>query len=460
MCTPAVKRLTDSRNLISGGISRTVRARIFSTMGNKTEFIPPMADRVKSFMKPTVWHEFTPLAVKHKSCNLGQGFPDWNAPDFVKKAGCDAINNDFNQYSPTRGQPNLLSAISKAYSPHLNHTLIPHEEILVTVGVTEGLYATFQALINPGDEVIVLEPAFDIYLAQIELAGGTIRYLPLRNDIPKGGNATSQDFFIDFDELRGMVNEKTKAIIINSPHNPTGKVFNSKELTELSSIVLSHPSMIVLADDVYEHMIYDEAEEYCRIASLPGMFDRTLTFSSAGKTFSVTGWKIGWIMGPKNLISSVVAMQVWIPFSCCTPLQDGVADVLLRALEPVSLDGIEYKSYYQYLRSEYLKKREHLVSSLRSAGMNPIVPAGGFFVMTDVSMVDIPKKYLASPDTTRDYAFCRWLTIEKGVTAIPPSAFFCEDHKHMVENMARFAFCKKDSTLEEARKRLCSSQHQ
>eukprot|EP01135_Chromosphaera_perkinsii_P010738 Nk52_evm17s2209 gene=Nk52_evmTU17s2209 len=418
----------------------------------KISFTPPVAQRVTGFMKPTVWHEFTPLAVKHQSCNLGQGFPDWEAPDFVKEAGCDSINNDFNQYSPSRGQKNLLESISETYSKHLNHKLDPNSEILVTVGVTEGLYATFQALINPGDEVIVLEPAFDIYLAQIELAGGTIRYLPLRRREGDDCTGTSRDFYIDWEELRGLVNEKTKAIIINSPHNPTGKVFNTDEMKTLSKMVLNHPSMIVLADDVYEHMIYDEAEEYCRIASLPGMFERTLTFSSAGKTFSVTGWKIGWIMGPKELITPIVAMQVWIPFSVCTPMQDAIANILTKALQPITVENKKFDSYYAWLRTEYIRKREYLVDALRLCGLNPIVPEGGFFIMADTSKMVIPEEY--TKGASRDYAFCRWLTIEKGVTAIPPTAFFCDEHKPMVEDMARFAFCKKDTTLQEARRRL------
>eukprot|EP00126_Sphaerothecum_destruens_P012840 Sdes_comp21982_c0_seq1m20522 len=223
-------------------------------------FIPPISQRIQPFMKPTIWHQFTPLALKHQAVNLGQGFPDWEAPEFVKEAAIKSIRDNQNQYAPSQGEPALLDALLKTHQHRFNSTQtsgLNQDCILTTVGVTEGLYATFQALLNPGDEVILMEPTFDIYPAQVELAGGVVKYIPLRNMTTRVNQPqnkqfqlpnSSQDLSLDFDELKSLVTEKTKAILINTPHNPTGKIFTRQELLEIREIILSHPSMIAIVD--------------------------------------------------------------------------------------------------------------------------------------------------------------------------------------------------------------------
>eukprot|EP00128_Syssomonas_multiformis_P007640 Colp12_sorted_trinity150504_noHs@19470 len=410
-----------------------------------------VADRLKPYVKETtVWHVMTPLSIKHKSMNLGQGFPDWQPPEFVRQAAKDAIDGDANQYARSAGHLPLVNALAEVYSPVFERQLNPLEEIVVTVGVTEGIYAAMSAFINPGDEVIVMEPFFDIYVPQVTMFGGVVKFIPLRPQYPDPNGALSaQDWKLDINELKSLITDKTKAILINNPHNPIGKVFTRSELEEIADVVRAHPRMLVFSDEVYEHIIFPEAGEYTRFATLPGMYERTLSFSSAGKTFAVTGWKIGWIIGPKELVKALFCAQAWIQFSIATPLQDAVARALLEAQKPY--EG--YPTYYKWLQAMYLQKRTLLVDALNKAGLRPIVPAGSFFTFADTSRANVPQSYVDA-EATRDYAFCKWLTIDVGVTAIPPSAFYIEELKPLAENVARFAFCKQDATILEAGNRL------
>jgi len=237
-------------------------------------------------------------------------------------------------------------------------------------------------------------------------------------------------------------------LLLNTPHNPTGKILSLDELKEISEIVKEHPDVVVVSDEVYEHLTYDRP--HISIASLPGMWDRTITVSSAGKTFSVTGWKIGWTIGPEHLVKCVGICHQWVSFSVATPLQVAVANMIIEASKAYK----DETSYYVWLNNMYRKKRTFMENALRQAGITPIVPEGGFFIVGDTSALKVPDKYLSDKSVTRDWALCRWLTIDIGVAAIPPSSFYGPQNKHLAANYARFAFCKPDDQLEEAAKRL------
>jgi aspartate/methionine/tyrosine aminotransferase len=286
------------------------------------------------------------------------------------------------------------------------------------------------------------------------MAGGTPTFCPLRPN-GKGDNA-SKVFTLDLAELEASITPRTKVLLLNTPHNPTGKMFSLQELQGIAEIVQRHPQLTVISDEVYEHLVFDE-QPHISMASTPGMFDRTLTLSSSGKTFSCTGWKVGWAVGPARLVKAVTATQQWVNFSAPTPNQDAMAQALQIARDPYQ----GFDTYYDWLANDYKRKRGLLVDALTAAGMTAILPPGGFFIMADTSHIDLPSSFLeevtdampASP-MPRDWAMSRWLTKEVGVTAIPPSAFYSAENLHLAKNLLRFAFCKGDDTIREAHKRL------
>jgi aspartate/methionine/tyrosine aminotransferase len=256
------------------------------------------------------------------------------------------------------------------------------------------------------------------------------------------------------EELKAAFNDRTRVILINSPHNPTGKCFTRAELTSIAAIVQAFPRVVAISDEVYEHLVYD-GKEHVRLATIPGMWERTITVSSSGKTFSVTGWKIGWAVGPEALIKGLVLTNQWVQFSVSTPAQHAIAICLVEADKPY--EG--YPSYYAWLNAQYTTKRDALLRALTDAGLRPVPPQGGFFIIADTGNVDFPEHHMqvttkAAPVMRRDWAFCRFLTLDVKVAAIPPSAFYEGDDKDIARNMARFAFCKGDDSLEEAGKRL------
>eukprot|EP00743_Colponemidia_sp_Colp-15_P002954 GILK01003195.1.p1 GENE.GILK01003195.1~~GILK01003195.1.p1 ORF type:complete len:438 (+),score=63.17 GILK01003195.1:40-1314(+) len=414
-----------------------------ASSGRGSRYSP--ADRLAGFDAPTVWHEFTPLAIEHNAVNLGQGFPDWETPAFLKEAMVEAMANNENQYCRSAGHRKLVDAVAARYGALMNRQINPMDEVLISVGGTEGLFLALQGLVNPGDEVIVFEPAFDIYAAQIQMAGGVVRHVPLSPVTAEDGTV---QWTFDPAVLRGSFNNRTRAIIVNTPHNPTGKIFNSSELQMICDLVQSHPDVVAISDEVYEYLIYD-GHAHVRLCTLPGMWDRTITISSAGKTFSCTGWKIGWLVGPKHLIQCAAIAHQWVCFSVSTPSQVAVASALERAQQ--EYEG--FPSYFDYLCHMYKSKREKLATALREAGLKPCMPQAGFFIMADISEAPIPEAYLA-PGVSRDYAFCRWLTKDIGVAAIPPTSFYCDQNKEVGANYARFAFCKSDNLLDEAAIRL------
>jgi aspartate/methionine/tyrosine aminotransferase len=365
-----------------------------------------------------------------------------------------------------------LSRYCYRYSERLGRPLNWETEVTVGVGSTECLFAIMQSLVEPGDEAVLISPAFDIYSAQVIMAGGKCVYVPLR---VKGD---AEGWGIDLAELRAAFNEKTKIVIINTPQNPTGKMMSLSELEGVAAILKDFPRVVAVSDEVYEHMTYSPADDaligsesgsgsaaaapseeprkHLRLASLPGMWERCLTVTSAGKTFSITGWKIGWVIGHAELVRGVILTNQWVQFSVSTPGQQAVATCLEEAEKPY--EG--FPTYFHWLRAQYARKRAMLADGLKAAGLTPIIPEGGFFIMADTSNVQVPESYMKehSPacgaEMRRDWAFCRFLCKEIGVAAIPPSAFYEDKDKHLAANLARFAFCKEDASIEEACKRL------
>jgi aspartate/methionine/tyrosine aminotransferase len=400
-----------------------------------THFRP--AQRVAGF-GTTVFAEFTALAIETGAVNLGQGFPNFAAPDFIKSAAQQAVAADLNQYARSAGHPRLVKAIAAVYSPRFDRDLDPMTEIVVTDGATEGIFATIQALVEPGDEVILIEPFYDSYPASVIMAGGVPVYVPLRPAPDEAGA-----WQLDPDELAAAFSPRTRLLILNTPQNPLGKVFTRAELEMIAGLAQVH-NICVLSDEVYEWMVYPSAShatDHVRIATLPGMWERTITLGSAGKTFSVTGWKIGWAICPPHLARAIFAAHQWIPFAVATPLQEAVA---------VALEHAPAVDYFAWLGSMYQAKRDRLFTVLQEVGLHPIKPDGSYFILFDTAHLDVP----FAPGSRRDYAVCRWFTRHAGVAAIPPSPFYSEAHQYLTDNLARFTFCKTDDLLDEAARRL------
>lgn len=402
------------------------------------QFLP--AQRVRGF-GTTVFAEFTALANEHDAVNLGQGFPDFPAPDFIKEAAQEAIAQDLNQYTRSAGHLRLVKALADVYSPLFGRNLNALDEIVVTSGATEAIFATIQALVDPGDEVILIEPFYDSYPASVIMAGGTPVYVPLR---PSGGANHSTQWVVDMDELAAAFTPRTRLLILNTPHNPVGKVFRRQELMAIADLVKKQ-DVLLLSDEVYEWMVYDQAQ-HVRIATLPGMWERTITLGSAGKTFSVTGWKVGWAIAPPPIARAIFMAHQWIPFTVPTPLQEAVA---------IAFEVAEERNYFNWLGKMYQAKRDKLLAALLETGLTPTVPEGSYFILVDGTPLDahLPN-HVQGDDEPRDFAVCRWLTSEIGVAAIPPTAFYSPNHKHLAEHLVRFCFCKTDAVLDEGSRRL------
>ena len=370
----------------------------------------------------TVFAKYTRLAQEHNAINLGQGFPDFDPPEFALEALRTSAAG-YQQYPPLPGLPVLSKTVAQMMSTRLGKEVIPVENTQITVGATEALYAAMQALVDPGDEVVLLEPFYDAYPADVLMAGGVPKYVPLE---PQADGAWT----LDLDALKRAFSPKTKAIVLNTPHNPTGKVFDERELDAIIKLAHEHDA-VILSDEVYEHITF---EPHVSIASRPGGWERTLTVSSIGKTFSVTGWKVGWAAGPRALIHTLRMAHQWIPFTVATPLQAASAEILRQA----------DSAYYRGLSQFYRRKRDLLVSALKETPFRPLVPQGGYFVIADSSA--LPYK--------DDVTLCENLPKDVGVGAIPPSAFYSAEHKHLARHLVRFAFCKSDEAITKAGQRL------
>ena len=377
--------------------------------------------RVSSFGE-TVFTTYTRLAEQYGAVNLGQGFPDFAPPAFALDALREAASG-LQQYAPLPGLPVLLEAVANKMSVSLGREVSAPENVQITVGATEALFAIMQAFVGPGDEVVVLEPFYDAYPADVIMAGGVPKFVALE---PLGN-----DWILDVDALAAAFTARTKAIILNTPHNPTGKVFTATELDQIVALAERYDALIV-SDEVYEHIAFTEQVS---IASRPGAWERTLTVSSIGKTFSVTGWKVGWAVGPESLITPLRRAHQWIPFVVATPLQRASAQILGEA---------RTNGYYAELVNMFRRKRDLLLAQLEGTPFRAFLPQGGYFVIADSTALGYKD----------DIDLCNALPERVGVVAIPPSAFYSDAHKHLAKNLVRFAYCKSDEAILEAGKRL------
>jgi aspartate/methionine/tyrosine aminotransferase len=391
----------------------------------------PVCHRLAPF-GTTIFAEMTALATRHNAVNLAQGFPDFDGPQFIKDAVTDAMGKNRrgdNQYARTQGIPLLNNAIAAWWQRSSGQQIDPDAQITVTSGCTEGLAATFLGLLNPGDEVILFEPYYDSYLACIALAGGVPRVVTLRT--PEPGSESRATFPFDPDQLRAAISPRTRAIVINTPHNPTGKVFTRDELTLIADLCTRH-DLIAITDEVYERLTFDDALPHLHIATFPGMAERTISISSMGKTFSLTGWKVGWCIASPDLSRALRAAHQFLTFCVPTPLQHGAAAALQHGEESI-----------QELVKQLKAGRDFLGSALERIGFRVFWPAGTYFIMADHTPLSGGRG---------DVDFCRWLTSEVGVAAIPPSCFY--ENPALGRPLVRFAFCKRQETLTAAVERL------
>jgi N-succinyldiaminopimelate aminotransferase len=375
--------------------------------------MPRRASRLTG-LGTSVFTEMTALAQRTGAINLGQGFPDTDGPAEVIEAAVAALRGGENQYAPLPGVPALRAAVLEHQRVHYG---LEPEELLVTFGATEAIAAALLALCDPGDEVIALEPFYDSYVAGIAFAGAQRRPVTLR----------PPDFALDVDELRAVARGargRARVLLLNSPHNPTGRVLNRDELDAIAEVCCEH-DLICISDEVYEHLVFDG--EHVPPATLPGMAERTLTISSVGKSFSFTGWKIGWCSGPAELVAATRTAKQFLTFAGGTPLQHAAAAALALGSAPLHA-----------LRDELRAKRDQLCAGLRAAGLEPLVPAGTYFVNADVGT-----------DAVR---FCAELPERAGVVGIPTSVFY--DDKAAAATLVRFAFCKRPGVIAEAARRL------
>ncbi|ALO95058.1 Aminotransferase [Streptomyces hygroscopicus subsp. limoneus] len=382
----------------------------------------PHLNRRLAAFGTTIFAEMSALAVATGSINLGQGFPDTDGPEEIREAAVRALRDGRgNQYPPGPGVPELRTAIAAHQQRRYGLSYDPDTEVLVTAGATEAIAAALLALVEPGDEVVALEPYYDSYAASIAMAGGTRVPVTLR---PHEGS-----FRLDLDELRAAVTDRTRLLLINTPHNPTGTVLTRAELAAVAELAVER-DLLVVTDEVYEHLVFDGAE-HLPLAGFPGMRERTVAIGSAGKTFSFTGWKVGWVTAAPELVSAVRAVKQFLTYVSSGPFQYAVAEALALP-----------DSYFEEFRRGMLARREILAEGLTAAGFEVFRPAGTYFITTDI-------RPLGEKD---GFAFCRALPERAGVVAIPNAVFY--DDREAGAPFVRFAFCKREDVLREAAERL------
>ncbi|MFI2210098.1 pyridoxal phosphate-dependent aminotransferase [Streptomyces sp. NPDC020141] len=379
----------------------------------------PLLNRRLDGLGTTIFAEMSALAAATGAINLGQGFPDADGPEEIREAAVRALREGKgNQYPPGPGVPELRTAISEHQQRFYGLSFDPDTEVLVTTGATEAIAAAMLALLEPGDEVIAFEPFYDSYAACVAMAGAKRVPLTLR----------APSFRPDLDELRARITPRTRLLLINTPHNPTGTVLTAEEQSAIAALAVEH-DLLVVTDEVYEHLVYEGAHR--PMAALPGMRERTVTISSAGKTFSFTGWKVGWVTASAPLVSAVRTAKQYLTYVSGGPFQYAVAEALRLP-----------DSYFDGFRADLRRKRDLLGGGLRAAGFEVYQPQGTYFITTDIA-----------PFGEQDaYAFCRTLPERCGVVAIPSSVFY--DAPDIGRGQVRFAFCKADEILEEAASRL------
>jgi N-succinyldiaminopimelate aminotransferase len=370
----------------------------------------------------TIFTEINELALQYNALNLGQGKPDFDTPtDIVMQLVQSLQSGKANQYAPGTGTSALRHAVASHAARFYGLDVDPAKGVIVTAGATEGIFASVMGLVDPGDEVIVIEPVYDSYVPSITMAGAIPVYVPLH----------PPTWTLDPDQLRAAFTQKTRALILNSPHNPTGRVFTRQELSLIAELCIEH-DVTVICDEVYEHLTLGDAH-YISIATLPGMFERTVIVSSVGKSFSATGWKVGWVYGQPELVEGVLRAHQFITFAVHHPSQRAVAYALNLP-----------DSYYAELRATYEAKCQLLMSSLEGSGLRYSMSEGTYFLMADFSDV-----FKGTP-----YEFAHYLIKEIGVACIPPETFYSPQHVDICKNYVRFSFCKTDEALVQVKERL------
>jgi N-succinyldiaminopimelate aminotransferase len=367
----------------------------------------------------TIFAEMSALALRTESINLGQGFPDTDGPQSVVEAAVEAMRNGRNQYPPTVGTPELRTAVAAHQQHFYGLEYDPDTEIVVTTGATEAIASAMLALVEPGDEVVMLEPYYDSYVAVVAMAGGV--RVPVTLHAP--------DFRIDLDALRAAVTPRTRVLLLNSPHNPTGTVLTDEEQTAIAEVAVEH-DLVVVTDEVYEHLTYDDVV-HRPMATYPGMRERTVTISSGGKSFSFTGWKIGWACAPPDLVRAVSTAKQFLTFATGAPFQPAIAQALALG-----------DDYFAAFRASLQAKRDRLCDGLADVGLEVLRPQGTYFVTTDIRSIGYDD----------GVEFCRSLPHKCGVVAVPHEVFY--DHAEVGRPLVRWAFCKRDEVLDEAVARL------
>jgi aspartate/methionine/tyrosine aminotransferase len=371
----------------------------------------------------SVIREMTRLARKHNAINLSQGFPDFPAPREIKQAAAAAIDRDINQYAITWGSPRLREAIATDFQRRHGLPVDPETQVTVCCGSTETMMATMLGIVDPGDEVIVFEPFYENYGPDAILSGATPRFVPLREP----------DWSFDPDELAAAFSNRTRAIIINTPNNPTGKVFTREEL-QIIARLCQQWDVVAITDEIYEHILYD-GTEHIPLATLDGMAERTVTINSMSKTFSVTGWRVGWAISPATLAVGIRKVHDFLTVGAPAPLQEAAAFAL-------HLD----EAYYRELAAHYAARRDRLLAVLERSGFTCYKPSGAYYIMTDISAFGFDN----------DVEFTKYLVQEIGVAGVPGSSFYRDPAR--ARTKLRFCFCKRDETLDEAERRLAKLQ--
>uniref|UniRef100_A0A0V0J1M4 Kynurenine--oxoglutarate transaminase 3 n=2 Tax=Schistocephalus solidus TaxID=70667 RepID=A0A0V0J1M4_SCHSO len=428
--------------------------------------LPAPAQRTLD-QKPSLWVQLNSACAKYKPLNLGQGFPDFMANKTILKnlrtTAADDCSPFLHQYTRAAGHPRLVNALAKLLVHRCRHdpavsgpipanlaadtfgperSIDPMKEIIVSVGGYGALSAVFFALLNPGEEVVIIEPAFDCYVPQIVAAGGVPVCVPLKPPKDVTADIDSSEFAVDFELLEKSINKKTKILLLNTPSNPVGKVFSVEELKKIADICIRH-NLICVSDEVYEWLVFPPNKHY-KIASFPGMWNRTVTIGSAGKTFQVTGWKLGWTVGPERYIAAMQIIQQNTVYTCATPLQEALA---MTIEEELPLLGTE-KSFFHQITQDVMRKGQKIAQALKKVGMPPIRPQAGYFLLASIANMALPASSPTSRDKRpKDVAYNEWMMLHKGLAAVPPTAFCCTKHQPLFEKYLRFCIIKDDATI-------------
>lgn len=368
----------------------------------------------------SIFSEMSALARAAGAINLGQGFPDFDPPAQLLDAACRAIVEGHNQYAVSHGEPILREAIAEHAARWYGQRIAPDTDVCVTCGASEALWCALQALVEPGDEVIVIEPTFDVYVPDIRM----VRAVPVPIAL------VPPDFRLDVERLRSAITPRTRAIIVNSPHNPTGRVFSRAELEAIAAVCIEH-DLVAIADEVYEHIVFSP-HQHIRLATLDGMSERTVTVSSGAKTFAATGWKCGWAIGPDRLVTAIRRVHQFTTFASATPFHYAIAEGLRLP-----------ESYFAGVRDEYTQRRTVLLEALRHTPLAVFEPEGAYYIVADIGTM---------ANGMTGYQWCRWLIETIGVAAIPLEVFYLDPAAG--RTLVRFAFCKRIETLQAAAERL------